>query len=115
MRKEFLAVCAASKIIINKCRENLMEHIQPCTGDIYGVCGVSLGAVTAQGYIQFLGVKMRCYLAETEVSVFSIGESCLYHGFRWTLEGFKCKVVSLRTVDAAVIPIQEEETCTQSH
>jgi hypothetical protein len=82
MRREFLADCAAFKIIINRCHENLIENLEPCTGDIYGACGVSLGAVTAQGFIRFLGVRMRCYLADTEVSVFSIGESCVYHGFR---------------------------------
>jgi hypothetical protein len=79
MRKEFLADCAASKIIINRCHENLVDDIEPCTSDIYGACGVSLGAcgvflgaVTSQGFITFLRVRMRCYIADTEVSVFSI-------------------------------------------
>ena len=82
MRKEFLADCAASKIIINRCHENMVDDIEPCTGDIYGACGVSLGAVISQGFITFLGVRMRCYIADTEVSLLSIGESCVYHGFR---------------------------------
>ena len=45
------------------------------------------------------------YLADTDVSVFSMGDSCQYYGFRWTLEGTRAKVVSLRTMDAAIIPI----------
>ena len=109
--KEILAECAASRNIVNKLYKHLFTDFKECTGDIYGACGVSLGAVIGKGKINFMGVQMLAHFADTDVSVLSMGETAQNYGFKWTLQDSHMEVISRRTMDGAIIPIAGRKTC----
>jgi hypothetical protein len=71
--KEILSDSGASEIIFNLASAHLATELEPIEGSIEGANGTQLGAIVARGYTEFMGVRVRCYVADIAKSVVSIG------------------------------------------
>jgi hypothetical protein len=71
--EEILGDSSASGIIFNQLNEHLVTDKQPVEGSIIGANGTQLGAIVHKGFIEFMRVCMRCYVADITKSVVGIG------------------------------------------
>ena len=70
---EIIGDSGASAIIFNLCNAHLATDLKETTGAIQGSNGTQLGAILYEGFTEFMGVRVPCYVADISKSVVGIG------------------------------------------
>jgi hypothetical protein len=71
--------------IINLGLNDLCFDLEPWNGEIVTVTGVEMGMIKFKGFIYFLGVQIKVYVAEIITSIIVSCTTALHSGFTWTM------------------------------
>jgi len=84
-------------IIFNHTKAHLVYDLEPIEGTIYGALGHKHGAVTHRGFVDYMGVKCRCFIADITKSCVGINYTSYYYGFAYQIEGNILQIYSKRS------------------
>ena len=94
---QILADSGANHIIFNTENLHLVTDTEPVTGSIIGAAGKTLGLVTHRGKTEFMGVSMKCYVADISKSVVGLGYIAKYYGFFIQIDNGHMNIYSKRS------------------
>ena len=95
--KLIIADNACTAVILNKKRKKLAYELEPIEGTIYGALGHQHGAVTHRGFVDIMGVKTRCFIANITKSCIGLNYLSVYYGFVFKIEGRILQIYSKRS------------------
>jgi len=81
-------------IIFNTKMLHLVYDIQPAEGTIFGATGSKNGAIKYKGFVDFMGVKCRCFVANITKSCIGLNYTAVHYGFKYKIEG---KILSIHS------------------
>ena len=104
---EIISDSGASEIIFNLVSAYLATELEPLEGSIEGANGTQLGAIVAVGYTEFMGVRVRCYVADIAKSVVSIGLLTQQYDFDVLFTGGFMHIYSQRSGETSSVLVND--------
>jgi hypothetical protein len=78
---EFLLYWETFTVIFYESSAYLAEDLQSLTGAIEGGGGTQMSAIKAEGFTNFMGVRIQCFVANISKSVIGVGLLTGEYGF----------------------------------
>jgi hypothetical protein len=84
-------------IIFNYKNQHLAYDLEPINGTVIGATGPKPGAVKFRGFVDYMGVKCRCYVADITKSCIGLNYTAYHYGFVYGIEGNILSIYSTRS------------------
>ena len=104
---------ACNGFLLNKLNEHLAYNKEECVGTVWGANGPMPGAITHKGFVNFMGVTIRCYIGNFSKGAGGQNWMAVHYGFEWRIKGHYCDIYSSRSGQSATVKHNPENCLTE--